>query len=543
MENNNNNRLSTWMPVFLAVTLIFGVWLGIKLQNRKIGAIVPSQISNNSKLDVVVKLIEGNYVDAVDSKKIVEDAIPEMLKQLDPHTTYIPAKDMQGVSEEMSGNFGGIGVQFSIQNDTVMVIDVISGGPSQKLGIRAGDRIVKVGDSSMVGKNVKNELVFKKLRGPKGTKVNVSIWRKGLPDLLSFNITRGDIPIYSVDVSYMLDNKTGYVKIGRFAERTYEEFMGAMAKLESGGADQVIIDLRGNPGGYLSAVIRMVSELLDKGELIVYTAGRTQPKREFDAENRGKFYGKRVVILVDEYSASATEIFAGAVQDNDRGTIIGRRTFGKGLVQEQIPFYDGSAIRLTVARYYTPSGRCIQKSYKKGTDDYYADLTRRFVHGEMEQKDSIHMVDTARYFTRMKRVVYGGGGIMPDIFVPADTSGNSSYLFKIMQKGLVYQYAFDYADKHRAELSKLKTGAEFSDLLRKRAIFGEFLQYAVKNGVANNETGIKTSGKIIETQLMAYIARNIIGEEGFYSIISNIDNTLQDALKTINSKDKMVSVK
>ncbi len=531
------------MPVFLAVTLIFGVWLGIKLQNRKIGALVPTQLSTNSKLDVVMKLIEGNYVDAVDSKKIVEDAIPEMLKQLDPHTTYIPAKDLQGITEEMTGNFGGIGVQFSIQNDTVMVIDVISGGPSQKLGIRAGDRIVKVGDSTMVGKNIKNELVFRKLRGPKGTKVNVSILRKGLPGLLSFDITRGDIPINSVDVSYLLDNKTGYVKIGRFAERTYEEFMGAMAKLESGGADQVIIDLRGNPGGYLSAVTRMVSEFLDKGELIVYTTGRTQPKREFDAGNRGKFFGKRVVILVDEYSASASEIFAGAVQDNDRGTIIGRRTFGKGLVQEQIPFYDGSAIRLTVARYYTPSGRCIQKSYKKGTDDYYADLTRRFVHGEMEQKDSIHMADTARYFTRLKRVVYGGGGIMPDIFVPADTSGNSTYLFKIMQKGLVYQYAFDYADRHRAELSKLKTGAEFSDLLRKRTILGEFLQYAVKNGVANDESGIKTSGKIIETQLMAYIARNIIGEEGFYSIISTIDNTLQDAVKTINSKYKMVSVK
>ncbi|MEI7829050.1 MAG: S41 family peptidase [Prolixibacteraceae bacterium] len=539
---NNKNKISTWMPLLLAITLILGVWLGIKLQNRKLGALLPSRITNKSKMDVVIGLIEGNYVDTVNTKRLVEEAIPEVLKQLDPHTTYIPAKEMQGVTEEMTGNFGGIGVQFSIQNDTVMVIDVISGGPSQKLGIRAGDRIVKVGDSTLVGKSVKNELVFKKLRGPKGSNVKVGIWRKGLPDLLSFNITRGDIPIYSVDVSYLMDNKTGYLKIGRFAEKTYEEFMGAMAKLESAGAEQIIVDLRGNPGGYLSSVVRMVSELLDKGELIVYTAGRTQPKREFDAETRGKFFGKKVVILVDEYSASASEIFAGAVQDNDRGTIVGRRTFGKGLVQEQIPFYDGSAMRLTVARYYTPSGRCIQKSYKKGTDDYYADLTRRFVHGELEQKDSIHNADTVKYFTRLKRVVYGGGGIMPDIFVPADTTGNSTYLFKILQKGLVYQYAFDYADKHRAELSHLKTGTEFSDLLRKRAILSEFLQYAVKNGVPNNEAGIKISGKIIETQLMAYIARNIIGEEGFYSIISTIDNTLQDALKTINSKDKMVSV-
>ena len=485
---------------------------------------------------MVFSLIEGNYVDSVNSKKMMEDAIPEVLKQLDPHTVYIPAKEMQGVAEEMSGNFGGIGVQFSIQNDTVMVIDVISGGPSQKLGIRAGDRIVRVEDSSLVGKSVKNETVFKKLRGPKGTKVKVGVWRKGLPDLLSFNITRGDIPIYSVDVSYMIDDKTGYVKIGRFAEHTDEEFMAALAKLDNGGAEQLIIDLRGNPGGYLSAVIRMVSEVMDQGELIVYTVGRTQPKKQYTAENRGKYFGKKVVVLVDEYAASASEIFAGAIQDNDRGTIVGRRTFGKGLVQDQIPFYDGSAIRLTVARYYTPSGRCIQKSYLKGTDDYYADITRRYVHGEFEQKDSIHLGDTVKYFTRLKRVVYGGGGIMPDIFVPADTTGNSTYLFKLLQKGLVYQYAFDYADKHREELSKLKTGPEFVVFLHKRGIFNDFLQYAIKNGVPGNEAGIKTSGKIIETQMMAYIARNIIGEEGFYSIISNIDNTLQEALKTIKKK-------
>ncbi len=531
------------MPVLLALTLIFGVWLGIKLQNRKLSAMLPMQLTNKSKLDQVINLVEGNYVDTVNTKKIIEDAIPEVLKQLDPHTVYIPAKEMQGVSEEMAGNFGGIGVQFSIQNDTVMVIDVISGGPSQKLGIRAGDRIVKVEDSTLVGKSIKNETVFKKLRGPKGSKVKVGISRKGMPDLMSFNITRGDIPIYSVDVSYMVDDKTGYVKIGRFAERTYEEFMAALAKLDSGGAEQLIIDLRGNPGGYLSSVIRMVNELLDKGELIVYTAGRTQPKKVFTSEIRGRYFGKKVVILVDEFSASASEIFAGAIQDNDRGTIIGRRTFGKGLVQEQIPFYDGSAIRLTVARYYTPSGRCIQKSYLKGADDYYADITRRYAHGEFEQKDSIHMADTMKYYTRLKRVVYGGGGIMPDIFIPADTTGNSAYLFKLMQKGLVYQYAFDYADKHREELSHLKSGTEFSDFLRKKSIFNEFLQYADKNGVAGNEAGIKASGKIIETQLMAYIARNIIGEEGFYSIISTVDNTLQEAVKTINSKDKMVSVK
>lgn len=541
---NNNRRFSTWLPVILGVTLIFGVWLGIRLQSRKqiAGGMPMSSSTVHSKLDQVINLVEGNYVDTVDSKKIIEDAIPEVLKQLDPHTVYIPAKEMQGVSEEMAGNFGGIGVQFSIQNDTVMVVDVVSGGPSQKLGIKAGDRIVKVGDSTLVVKNLKNELVFKKLRGPKGSKVKVGILRKGMPEVINYDITRGDIPIYSVDVSYMVDSKTGYVKVGRFADKTYDEFMAALAKLDNGGAEQLIIDLRSNPGGYMNSVIHMVSEFLDKGELIVYTKGRTQPRKEVYAEKRGKYFSKKVVVLVDEYAASASEIFAGAIQDNDRGTIIGRRTFGKGLVQEQMFFYDGSALRLTVARYYTPAGRCIQKPYLKGTEDYYADISKRYVHGEFTQKDSIHMSDTMKYYTRLKRIVYGGGGIMPDVFVPVDTTGNSNYLFRVIQKGLVYQFAFEYADKHREELSHLKSGAEISALLKNRSVFNDFLQYAVKNGIPKNEAGIRISGKVLETQLMAYIARNIIGEEGFYSIISSLDITLLEAVKDINSKDKLVSV-
>ncbi|MEI7421134.1 MAG: S41 family peptidase [Prolixibacteraceae bacterium] len=541
---NNSRRFSTWLPVILGVTLIFGVWLGIRLQSRKqVASGMPTMSTTlHSKLDQVINLVEGNYVDTVNTKKIIEDAIPEVLKQLDPHTVYIPAKEMVEVSEEMAGNFGGIGVQFSIQNDTVMVVDVVSGGPSQKLGIKAGDRIVKVGDSTLVVKNLKTDMVFKKLRGPKGSKVKVGIWRKGLPEVINYDITRGEIPIYSVDVSYMVDSKTGYVKVGRFADKTYDEFMAALAKLDSGGAEQLIIDLRSNPGGYMNSVIRMVSEFLDKGELIVYTKGRTQPKKEVFAEKRGRYFGKRVIVLVDEYAASASEIFAGAIQDNDRGTIFGRRTFGKGLVQEQMFFYDGSALRLTVARYYTPAGRCIQKPYLKGTEDYYADINKRFAHGEFTQKDSIHMADTVKYYTRLKRIVYGGGGIMPDVFVPADTTGNSNYLFRLIQKGLVNKFAFEYADKHRVELSHLKSGADFSALLKKRSVLNDFLQYAVKNGVPNNEAGIRMSGKVIETQLMAYIARNIIGEEGFYSIISDIDNTLQEAVKDINSKDKLVSV-
>ena len=538
--DNRTRKIAIWTPVFLVVSLIIGLVLGMNLQSRKQLSFLHRQLNNNNKLGVIMTLIEGNYVDSVDSKKIVELAIPDILKQLDPHSIYIPAKEMQGVSEEMSGNFSGIGVQFSIQNDTIMVIDVVSGGPSQKLGIRAGDRIVTVNDTLMSGKKIKNEDVLRKLRGKKGTKVKVGISRKGFKELLPFEITRGEIPINSVDVSYMVNSNIGFIKVGRFGEKTYDEFMQAIGKLEKKGAKQLIIDLRGNPGGYLGAVIRMVNEFLDKGELIVYTKGRTQSKRTSYADSKGNYLGKKVVVLVDEYSASASEIFAGAIQDNDRGTIIGRRTFGKGLVQEQIPFNDGSAVRLTVARYYTPSGRCIQKPYTNGIEDYYADIANRYMHGELEQKDSIHYSDTLKYFTRKGRVVYGGGGIMPDIFVPTDTSGITGYYTKITQKGLVYQFSFDYADKNRDDLSKLKTGAEFADFLTSKGVFNEFLQYATKKGVPEDKSALAASGKIIETQIMAYIARNIIGEEGFYDIISKIDNTFQEAVKALETGEMLV---
>ncbi len=537
------NRIVIWTPVFLAIALIIGIWLGAKMQHRREVSSLSMLMNDGNKLSLIMNLIQGSYVDTVDSKELIEKAIPEILTQLDPHTVYIPAKDMQEVNEEMEGNFSGIGVQFSIQNDTVMVIDVISGGPSQKMGIRAGDRIVEVNDTLIAGVGIKNEQVMSKLRGPKGTKVDIGIARKGFTELLPFQITRGEIPLYSVDVSYMIDEKTGFVKIGRFAEKTYEEFVEAVTRLNKSGAEQLIIDLRGNPGGYLGAVIRMVSEFLDKDELVVYTQGRAQPRREYDATTRGQFFGKKVIVLVDDFSASASEIFAGAIQDNDRGTIIGRRTFGKGLVQEQIPFYDGSAMRLTVARYYTPSGRCIQKPYDNGNEDYYEDITRRYTHGEFEQKDSIQYSDTLKYFTRNKRVVYGGGGIMPDIFVPADTTGFSDYFTKIMQKGLVYQFAFDYADKHREELSNLKTGSQFENFLKEKKIMAEFILYAAKNGVPRDNAGLTLSGEILETQMMSYIARNIIGEEGFYSIIRKIDLPVQEAMKTFGNSALMVDTK
>jgi carboxyl-terminal processing protease len=522
-------RFSVYMPILLAVALVLGLLIGNRLANNAGSGFSPASKSN--KLDAILDLIQNAYVDSVSTDSLVEKTIPVMLKNLDPHTVYIPKKELVGVEEEMRGDFGGIGVQFSIQNDTVMVVDVISGGPSSRVGILPGDRIVKVNDSLLVGPGLKNEKVMSKLRGPKGTQVKVGIKRKGFADLFDFDITRGEIPIYSVDVSYMIDSVTGYIKVSRFGEKTYEEFMAGMEKLDQSGMKNVIVDLRGNPGGYLNAVIRMVNEFLDKGEMIVYTQGKASPRKNYMADTRGKYRDKGIEVLIDDFSASASEIFSGAIQDNDRGWIVGRRSFGKGLVQEQIPFNDGSALRLTVARYYTPSGRCIQKPYDKGTDEYYKDIMERAVHGEFEKKDSIRYQDTVKYRTLSGRVVYGGGGIMPDYFVPADTSGYSPYYSKVTQKGLVYQFALDYADQNRKELSELKTPGEFETVLDQKHILQQFEQFAEKKGVKPNASDLKASAKVIGTQVKAYIARNIIGEAGFYPIIRNIDKTLQEAIK------------
>jgi len=526
-----NSKFSAYIPVLLAIALVAGILIGNRLTKNS-GTNTPSlSMSNSNKLDAILDLIQNAYVDSVSTDSLVEKTIPELLKNLDPHTSYIPAKDLVGVEEEMRGNFGGIGVQFSIQNDTVMVVDVISGGPSSKLGIMQGDRIVTVNDTLLAGKGLKNEKVLSKLRGEKGTKVKVGIKRKGFKDLIGFEITRGDIPIYSVDVSYMIDQSIGYIKVSRFGEKTYEEFMAGMDKLHLQGMKTVIVDLRGNPGGYLNAVIKMVNEFLVKGELIVYTQGNSQARKTYNADSRGAFRDKNLVVLIDDFSASASEIFAGAIQDNDRGWIVGRRSFGKGLVQEQIPFNDGSAIRLTVARYYTPSGRCIQKPYDKGTDEYYKDIMDRAIHGEFQKIDSIKYADTATYRTLSGRIVHGGGGVMPDYFVPADTLGYSPYYSKVTQKGLVYQFALDYADSNRKELSKMTTTEQFDSYFQKTDILKMFVAFAEKKGVKPNNGDLKTSSKIIDYQTKAYIARNIIGEEGFYPIIKNIDKALLDAIE------------
>ena len=522
-------NIKIYIPVLLALALITGILIGNRL-NCNSGNSFPST-SKVNKFDAIVDLIQNAYVDSISTDSLIEKTIPQLLKNLDPHTTYIPAKEMVGVEEEMRGNFGGIGVQFSIQNDTVMVVDVISGGPSSKLGIMPGDRIVTVNDTSLVVKGLKNEKVLSKLRGEKGTKVDVGIKRKGFKDLIAFKITRGDIPIYSVDVNYMIDPTTGYIKVSRFGEHTYEEFMDGIKSLDQQGMKNVIVDLRGNPGGYLNAVIKMLNEFLEKGELIVYTQGNSQARKTFKADSNGDYRDKGIVVLIDDFSASASEIFAGAIQDNDRGWIVGRRSFGKGLVQEQIPFNDGSAVRLTVARYYTPSGRCIQKPYDKGNDEYYKDIMERAIHGEFQKVDSIKYSDTVKYKTLSGRIVHGGGGVMPDFFIPADTLGYSPYYSKVTQKGLVYQFALDYADSNRKTLSNLKTSDDFETYFRKLNVLDSFVAFAEKKGVKANIPNLKISSKIIDNQVKAYIARNIIGEKGFYPIIKNIDKTLLEAIE------------
>jgi len=536
-----NKRYVIYFPLIIAISIIAGIFIGNKLN------VSPSQTRNASiqgsnKLSTIINIIQGAYVDSVSKSDLVEEAIPGLLKNLDPHTAYIPSKDLQNVNEELAGDFGGIGVQFSIYKDTVQIIDVISGGPSSKLGVLPGDRIVSVNDSVIAGNGVKNEDVLHLLRGKKDTKVKVGVQRKGIKDLIQFEITRGTIPLLSVDVGYPIDKETGYIRISRFSATTYDEFIGKMTNLDSLGIKDVIIDLRGNPGGFLQIVLKIAGEFLNKGDVLLSTKGRVQKQKSYLNPKDGKWRDKSVYILIDEYSASASEILSGAIQDNDRGVIIGRRSFGKGLVQEQIPFSDGSALRLTVARYYTPSGRCIQKPYKNGMEQYAQDILNRLRNGELEQADSIHFSDSLRYETSNGRTVYGGGGIMPDIFVPMDTTEYSIYYSKIISKGLTYSFTLEYCDKNRAKLRNLKTANDFIKYLTDKDILNEFTKYVSSQGIKTDREGLRISGHLIKTQVMAYITRNIIGDEGFYSVIQDVDKTLQKAIEISKSKESLEKI-
>lgn len=496
-----------------------------------------SDFSSNDasgKLTYLFDLLQDRYVDTLNLQKLVEAAIPSIIEELDPHSAYIPAADLQSVNEQLEGSFSGIGVQFNIQQDTVMVIQVVSGGPSEKLGIMPGDRIVTVNDSAFTGPQINNDKVLKTLRGPKGTKVTLGIRRQTASELLKFDITRGDIPLHSVVAEYMLEGNIGYIKVDNFGRNTYDEFFTALIALKSRGAKGYLLDFRGNGGGYLEVCCQMVNEFLPEGSLIVYTEGLTSSRRDVTANGKGNFLREPVVVLIDEWSASASEIFSGAIQDNDRGTIVGRRSFGKGLVQQQFDLYDGSALRLTIARYYTPSGRCIQKPYSMGQGaDYAADLSKRYEHGEFYSRDSIHLDDSLKYSTLMGRPVYAGGGIMPDTFVPSDTTDYSPYYYKCVNKGVCYSFAFQYSDRHRNELSEITSLDQVIAHLKQSGVMNDFYSYARKEIGAPKPEDLKRSSVILERLVYAYILRQCKDDNYFYQEFNSTDKTYLEGLRIL----------
>lgn len=487
--------------------------------------------------------ISNFYVDTVNNDKLVEEAIKGMLESLDPHSTYTDAKETKELEEPLQGEFSGIGIQFNMKQDTLYVIQTIVGGPSEKVGIMAGDRIVTVNDTTIAGKKMKNTDIMKRLRGKKGTKVTVQVKRGSNPELITFRITRDNIPLYSVDAAYMIDAKTGYILISRFGAKTHEEMMDAIKKLEKQGMKQLIIDLGNNGGGYLNAAIDMCNEFLQRRQLIVYTEGNSSPRQEATADGFGNYKDLKMVVLVDQFSASASEIFSGAMQDWDRAVVVGRRSYGKGLVQRPFRFDDGSMMRLTVARYYTPSGRCIQKPYTKGDKKHYEeDLIDRSKEGEYFHLDSIHFNDSLSYKTlKNGRTIYGGGGIMPDVFVPLDTTENSKYYRDLLAKGIINQYAVDYVDKHRAQIKKdYKDVYDFDKRFSLTdADMKNFIAMGEKDSVKYNEKDYKTSERLFKTVLKGLVARDVFADPGAYTIIINHrNNDVQEALRVIND-DKL----
>ena len=544
-------------PTLTIVCLLLGFLIGNAVSN-KVNAqrfyIQNGQLFQQpeSKVDQLLQLMNQAYVDPIDVDSITDDVMMELVKRLDPHSAYIPKEDLEMVNSELSASFSGIGVQFSIQNDTVQVVAVIPGGPSEGMGVLAGDKIVTVNDSAFTGKTITNEKVMHALRGPKDTQVTIGVVRSGTPEVLSFTITRGEIPVHSVDAKFIIEAKKaphgttssvgdpaeamkiGFVRVNRFGENTYNEFIAALTALKGQGATAYIVDLRENSGGYMDQAIKMANEFLSKGDLIVYSEGRSYPRFDAVATGSGLFQRDSLVVLIDNFSASASEIFAGAMQDNDRATIIGRRSFGKGLVQQQIPFADGSAVRLTVARYYTPSGRCIQKPYKMGEgEDYAMDLLERFEHGEFYSADSVQIADSTIYLTKKGRVVRGGGGIMPDVFVGRDTTLNTPYFNIVANRAYTYQFAYQYTDRHRKELSRYKDWQSLEKHLLKADWVPEFVAFAKEKGVEPNPEQLEKSRPLLVRVVNAYIVRNILNDEGFFPLFERDDDITIKAVEEL----------
>ncbi len=550
---DRRNRLIILMPLIISLTLIIGILLGNWITGIRIRGMVSDELSNqrfsilpgnnsgsgfsltpkSNKISTAIQYILSEYVDTVDVNGLNESVIPALVDNLDPHSIYIPASDFQRFSEPLMGNFSGIGVSFNMTDDTVAIINTIPNGPSEMVGVMAGDRIIMVDDSVVAGVNMPSDDIVKMLKGPKNTVVKVTIYRRGEKAPIDFEITRDDIPIYSVDVAYKVNENTGYIKISQFAQTTYHEFMQAIEKLKSQGVNKLIIDLRRNGGGIMEAATMIADQFLEEGQLIVYTEGRARPRENDYASSRGMLKNDKVVVLMDESSASASEILAGAIQDNDRGLVIGRRSFGKGLVQEEMRFTDGSAMRLTVARYYTPTGRSIQRSYENGKEDYYHEFSERWIRGEFEYEDSVKFDDSQKFLTPGGKTVYGGGGIMPDVFVPLDTSGASAYYNSVRSLGLMYRFAFYYTDLHRSSLDQFTTPQDIEGYLDDQDLLAQFITFAKEKGVKPDYDDIRVSKNILHKTIKAYVARNIIDNDGFYPIIADIDYTLKVAIDTI----------
>jgi len=539
MQQNNSWKL--YVPIVIGVSLAIGYFIG-KLNDQSSQVSFEQKSTSSKNFDMLSELlnyIDAEYVDQVSKDQLINTTVKNLLQELDPHSYYITPDEFAEMNEPLDGNFDGIGIQFNIQKDTLVVIDPIVGGPSEKVGIRAGDRITKVNDSLIAGVGVRNRTVLKLLKGEKGTKVDVTVLRKGGQET-KFTITRDKIPIHSVSANYMLNDTTGLIKVDRFGSNTTDEFFDGVIKLQRLGMKKLIVDLRGNGGGYMHAATNMLEAFFDKGELLVYTEGKARNKTDVFAKDNAVYPNMELVVLIDESSASASEIFAGAIQDHDRGVIVGRRSFGKGLVQEQTVWPNGSATRLTIARYYTPSGRCIQKPYDDGVKQYNEEYYHRYQNGEMLSKDSIEIMDSTFFTTDNGRKVYGSGGIIPDIFVPIDTTQGSGYLNQLVYSGIIYDFAFDYADKHRQELNAYGSPKGYiSDFEISDSLLKEMIAFAEKEGVLYESKGFKRSEKLILKRLKAYIARNIWNDEGFYPIWNSDDPTVLKAVET-NTKSVLV---
>lgn len=531
----NNKKSNRFMPLMMALCVVIGIIVGSFYSNHFSGNRLSIINTGTNRINNLLHIIDDQYVDKVNLDSLVEDAMPKILTELDPHSVYISAKDVEAANQDLQGSFSGVGIQFVIRQDTIHVQNVIQNGPAERAGILAGDKIVMVDDQTFVGKAVTNQEAMKRLKGPKNTKVKIGVLRYGHSKPQSFVVTRGDIPIKSVSATYMIDDKTGYIRIKSFGETTYAELLVALAKLGESGFQNLIIDLRDNTGGYLQSAVQMANEFLPKNKLIVYTEGRKSPRQDFRSDGRGSYKQTPLVVLINEGSASASEIFAGAMQDNDRATVIGRRSFGKGLVQKQIEFSDGSMVRLTIARYYTPSGRCIQKPYVHGeTDDYAQDLMSRYEHGEFFSQDSIKHTGP-KYHTSNGRVVYGGGGITPDIFVPEDTTGFTSYYKQATMSGLILQFAFTYTDDNRPKLNNFKEMMELADYLKKQNLVDKFATYANDKGLKRRNLMIRKSHYLLDRFINSRIIYNMLDEQAWLEYVNEDDATIREALKTFRN--------